>query len=52
MFLDELRHFLACLDGVARPSCTLEDGVAALEIAVAALESARAGRRVRARRRA
>ena len=52
MFLDELRHFLDCLDGVAQPSCTLEDGVAALEIAVAALESARAGRRVRARRRA
>jgi predicted dehydrogenase len=52
MFLDEMGHFLDCLDGTAQPLCTLEDGIAALEIAVAALESARAGRRVRARRRA
>ena len=50
MFLDEMSHFLDCLDGAAKPLCTLEDGIAALEIAVAALESARAGRRVRARR--
>jgi predicted dehydrogenase len=46
MFLDEMCHFLACLDGLERPACTLEDGVAALEVALAALESARSGRRV------
>jgi len=46
VFLDEMRHFLACLDGRERPACTLEDGVAALEIALGALEAARLGRRV------
>ncbi len=51
MFLAEMRHFLDCLEGHALPACTLEDGVAALEVAMAALESARSGRRVRARRR-
>ena len=51
MFVEEMRHFLECLAGRARPVCQLADGVAALEIAVAALESARAGRRLRARRR-
>lgn len=47
MFLDELAHFLACLDGVAAPQCTLVDGVRALEIAVLALRSAREGRQLR-----
>jgi predicted dehydrogenase len=46
MFLDEMRHFLACLAGEERPLCTLADGVAALEVAVAALTSAREGRRI------
>lgn len=36
MFLDEMRHFLACLRGEERPLCTLEDGRAALEVALAA----------------
>jgi predicted dehydrogenase len=47
MFRDELRHFLACLDGAEQPLCTLGDGVAALEVALGALVSAREGRRVR-----
>ena len=36
MFLDEMRHFLACLAGDAQPVCGFEDGVAALRIALAA----------------
>lgn len=40
LFLDEMRHFLDCLAGDAPPACSLADGVAALEIALAALRSA------------
>jgi len=40
MFLDELRHFLACLDGKEAPACPLEDGVQALRVSLAALRSA------------
>ena len=40
MFLDELRHFLACLDGAETPACPLEDGVQALRVSLAALRSA------------
>jgi predicted dehydrogenase len=47
MFLDEMRHFLDCLEGREAPSCTLEDGSAALEIALGALRSAEEGRRIR-----
>lgn len=50
MFLAEMRHFLDCIEGHAAPLCPIEDGIAALELATAALESARCGRRVRARR--
>ncbi len=46
MFLDEMRHFLACIQGREAPQCTLEDGRAALEIAVGALCSAAEGRRL------
>jgi predicted dehydrogenase len=46
MFLDEIRHFLACLDGREEPQCTLEDGRQALEIALGALRSAEEGRRI------
>ena len=46
MFLDEMRHFLACIEGREAPRCTLEDGRAALEIAVGALRSAAEGRRI------
>jgi predicted dehydrogenase len=36
MFLDQMRHFLAVCRGEAEPVCTLDDGVRALEIALAA----------------
>jgi predicted dehydrogenase len=35
LFLDEMRHFLACCEGAAEPTCTIADGVRALEIALA-----------------
>jgi predicted dehydrogenase len=36
MFRDEMRHFLACLRGEEPPLCTIADGRAALELALAA----------------
>jgi predicted dehydrogenase len=36
MFRDEMRHFLACVRGDEQPICTIADGRAALEMAVAA----------------
>jgi predicted dehydrogenase len=39
MFLEEMRHFLACLGGRERPSCTLDDGMRALAIALDAKRS-------------
>jgi len=38
MFLAEMRHFLDVLEGRAEPLCTLEDGMAALRLALDALE--------------
>jgi predicted dehydrogenase len=46
MFVDEMRHFIACLKGEQTPACRLEDGVAVLEIALAAKRSAQTGRSV------
>jgi len=43
MFLDEMRDFLDAVRGKGRPACTLEEGRRALELALAALESARSG---------
>ena len=40
MFLDEMRHFLDCITGRAEPLINLEDGIRALEIALAAKRSA------------
>ncbi len=37
MFLAEMEHFLTVVRGEAEPVCTLEDGVRALELALAAL---------------
>lgn len=39
MFLEEMRHFLDCLEGKEQPCCTLHDGVRALEIVLAAKQS-------------
>jgi predicted dehydrogenase len=43
MFLEEMRHFIACVEGREQPLCTLEDGIQALRIALAAKQSAREG---------
>jgi predicted dehydrogenase len=40
MFLEELRHFLAVARGQVEPVCSLEDGIQALRLALAARESA------------
>jgi predicted dehydrogenase len=47
MFLDEMRHFLACLEGREDPLCSLDDGVRALQIALAAKQAAAEGRTIR-----
>jgi predicted dehydrogenase len=39
MFLDEMRHFLACLRGEEQPLCALADGRAALEVTLAAKQA-------------
>ena len=39
MFVDEMRHFLACMRGEEKPVCTLGDGRAALEAVVAAKQA-------------
>lgn len=39
LFLDELRHFLACLDGSEKPVVSVRDGARSLEIALAARRS-------------
>ena len=40
MFCEEMRHFIAVASGEAEPVCTLQDGIQALKIALAAHESA------------
>lgn len=40
MFLEEMRHFLAMLQHNVSPVCSLEDGVRALQLALAAHQSA------------
>ena len=39
LFLEEMRHFLSVTRGESEPSCTLQDGTRALQIALAALQS-------------
>lgn len=46
MFLDEMKHFLACVRGDEPVGCTLDDGIRVLQIALAARESAITGRTV------
>jgi predicted dehydrogenase len=46
LFLDEMRHFLGVVDGEESPICTLEDGIRALQIALAAKQSSSNGCRV------
>ncbi len=47
MFLEEMRHFLKVIAGEAEPVCTLEDGIRALEISLAAKTAARGEERVK-----
>ena len=49
MFLEEMKHFLAVARGDERPLCSLDDGVRALEIALAVRRSAEVGRRIELR---
>jgi len=44
MFFDEMRHFVACLQGQEQPLCTLADGRAALEVTLAARQALAAAR--------
>lgn len=44
LFLDQMRHFVAVARGEVEPLCTLEDGVRALQLALAAGESAAQGK--------
>ena len=46
MYLDQMRHFLDCVGGRATPRVSGDDGLRALEIALAAKESAAGGRSV------
>ena len=43
LFLDEMNHFLACLEGREAPSVTIRDGARSLAIALAAKESIATG---------
>ena len=43
LFMEEMRNFVAVARGEAAPACTLDDGVRALEIALAARDSAADG---------
>ena len=46
MFLEEARHFLACLSGREKPAVPLEEGVTVLRLAVAVKEAIKSGRSV------
>jgi predicted dehydrogenase len=46
MFLDEMAHFIEVVRGTAAPECTLEDGIRALEIALAVKQSSMQGERI------
>lgn len=45
LFLEQSRHFLAVCRGEASPVCTLDDGAAALRLAIDALSSSQQGQR-------
>ena len=46
MFLDEVRHFQACLAGAATPAVPLDDGIAVLRLALAVKDAVATGRTV------
>jgi predicted dehydrogenase len=47
LFLAEMRHFTEVARGEAQPLCSLEDGLRALELALAAQQSAKQGRLIK-----
>jgi predicted dehydrogenase len=46
LFMDEMKHFLACLERREAPLVSIHDGVQSLRIALAAKESLATGRQV------
>jgi predicted dehydrogenase len=46
MFVEEMRHFLACVRGIERPIVDLREGIRSLRVAMAAHESLRTGEAV------
>jgi predicted dehydrogenase len=46
LFLAEMRHFIEVVRGAAEPACTLEDGIQAQRLALAAHRSAQTGEQV------
>ena len=46
MYLDEMRHFLGCIDGRCEPLLDLEQGCRVLEVVLAARRAAESGREV------
>lgn len=46
MFFEEMKHFLSCIRENKKPSVSLEDGIAALKLAIAAKKSSQEGRRI------
>lgn len=46
LFMDEMRHFVAVSQGIENPICSLEDGVWALRLALAAHQSILAGEKI------
>jgi predicted dehydrogenase len=47
LFIAEMRHFLQVMRGEAQPACSLQDGLQALRLALAAIQSAQNGCLVR-----
>jgi len=47
LFLAQMRHFIEVVEGLVEPNCTLEDGIKALQIALAVHTSAIEGRKIK-----
>ena len=47
MYVEEMRHFLECIDGTAKPITNFKHGYAVVEAILAAKESSATGRAIR-----
>jgi predicted dehydrogenase len=47
MFIDELKHFLACVEGKAEPLVSLKEGIQSLKVILAAHSSLKSGQAVK-----